>query len=563
MSDLEFAINEIRENVPEYETAEDYFYGRQAEVFASEAIRKKISQSAQGFRVNFARKPVTSRLARVKIASMSVVPEGDNEAAVKAAKDLTDIFTNEIWEPNQMDLEVPIAHRGALVCGDAYVLVWEADSDDPAVDIFIESAKTMRVFYSEEDERTPIFAGKMWVEEDRRAEDDKRLRVTLYYDDRIEEYRSVRGVDPNKACKDIEFERYAETTEDEEADEKTPLDEPTASELMKTPGRYAGPTQLQRSDNDSNEDAEGGSAVAGAEWPIDNPYGIIPVFHLRTDRPYGRPVHADAYGPQNAITKIAATQMSSTESHGYGQRYALMEGITDDLSDTPDWDDNAAEDGNDPAPEGSLASRIEGGPGTIAALHGVKSVGEFPSSPSSNFIDPMEWWIKAMSTTTDTPLQYVDPSGQLPSGISQAEAKSPLYEDCRHICKLFTPPWRDLGEFAMKILGHDNVKIQVRWAPVNTVSDKDGWDTVVAEQAAGVPRREALIAAGFDAEQVDGWMKTMEASDLSGRVALLGQISSALAQLGAAAQYGVVDAAEVNSFAKTLLKLDQPEEAKP
>lgn len=583
MSDLEFAIHEIRENNTEYTTAEDYFYGRMGEVFASPAIQKQISKSAQGFKVNFAKKPVTARLKLLKIASVSVTPDGEGDAATAAAKELTDTLVNEVWKANQMDLEAPIAHRGALVCGDSYLLVWEGDGDgdEPGVEVFYESAKTMRIFYSEEDERTPVFAAKMWVESEEFTVDDdddkKRCRVNLYYTDRIEMYVSKPGVDPNKAAKDNEFAQWIETHEDDEAEEKEPVDNPTVTQELvgaqqaqygtyqgttySGPGSAAGPSFDTSPDPDlsSNVLDQGGTAVQGGEWPVPNPYGIIPVFHLRTDRPYGRPVHADAFGPQNAITKIAATQMSTTELHGYSQRYALMEGITDDLSDTPDWDDNDAQDGNDPAPEGGLANRMEGGPGTMLALHNVKSVGQFAPSPASNFIDPMEWWIKAMSTVTETPLQFIDPSGQLPSGISQAEAKSPLIEDCKQLSMMLTPTWEDACEFAMRILGHEDVKVQIRWAPFNAVRDLDGWQTVEAQQGAGVPVRESLIEAGYEAETVDGWMKTLEQADFKGRVEILAMIATALQSLGAAASLGVVDAVEVNKFASDLLKVDIPE----
>lgn len=584
MSDLEFAIHEIRENNTEYTTAEDYYYGRMGEVFASPAIRKQISKSAQGFKVNFAKKPVTARLKLLKIASVSVAPDGDGDKANAAAKELTDVLVNEVWKKNQMDLEAPIAHRGALVCGDSYLLVWEGDPDEsnkPTVDVFFESAKTMRIFYSEEDERTPVFAAKMWVESEEFTVDDddnkKRCRVNLYYTDRIEMYVSKPGVDPNKASQDHEFAQWIETAEDDEAEEKEPVDNPTPTEELlgaqvaqygtyqgttySGPGANAGSTFDTSTDPDlsSNILDQGGTAVQGGEWPVPNPYGIIPVFHLRTDRPYGQPVHYDAFGPQNAITKIAATQMSTTELHGYSQRYALMEGITDDLSDTPDWDDNDAQDGNDPSPEGGLANRMEGGPGTMLALHNVKSVGQFAPSSASNFIDPMEWWIKAMSTVTETPLQFIDPSGQLPSGISQAEAKSPLIEDCKQLSMMLTPPWEGMAEFAMRILGYEDVKVQIRWAPFNAVRDLDGWQTVEAQQGAGVPVRESLIEAGYEAEMVDTWMKTLEQSDFKGRVEILAMIAAALQSLGAAASLGVVDAAEVNKFASDLLKVDIPE----
>lgn len=43
---------------------------------------------------------------------------------------------------------------------------------------------------------------------------------------------------------------------------------------------------------------------------MDNPYGVIPVFHLRTDRPYGEPCHRGFYGPQDTVNKLIIGHMA-------------------------------------------------------------------------------------------------------------------------------------------------------------------------------------------------------------------------------------------------------------
>jgi hypothetical protein len=61
------------------------------------------------------------------------------------------------------------------------------------------------------------------------------------------------------------------------------------------------------------------------------------LIHLRVDgQPYGRPIHAKAFGPQDAITKISATNLSTVDAQGFPTRYALLDPmaeIDDDLDD--------------------------------------------------------------------------------------------------------------------------------------------------------------------------------------------------------------------------------------
>ena len=73
-----------------------------------------------------------------------------------------------------------------------------------------------------------------------------------------------------------------------------------------------------------------------------NPYGLQPIHHLQTtdDECYGVPEHANAYGPQNAINKLVATLMSTTDAQGFKSRYALQKSGTIDENSYADPDDD-------------------------------------------------------------------------------------------------------------------------------------------------------------------------------------------------------------------------------
>jgi hypothetical protein len=430
VSDLLRAVREIREHVAEYKLAEDYYFGRVGELFTSDsAVARRLAQASNGFRVNLARRPVDAVLDRMKITSLTV--PGDDAAG--------EILDEVVWNRNKLDRYEKVTHRAGLMYGDAYQIVWHGE-DEGSVDVFYNSPITTRVFYDEENPRRKQFAAKVW-------EDGAKLRVNLYYANRIEKYISKRdGVYDS----DADFMEYVAS------------------------------------------DTE--------EWPIPNPYGEVPVFHFRTDEPYGRPEHADAFGPQNAITKLIVTQMATTDFQGFPQRYVLMNNGTDDLVD---WaDDDTAEPGRD--------SDLESGPGKIWKLPGASAVGELQPANPDNFLKPVGVYTRLMASATATPLRFFDPQGQIPSGEALRADEAPLSEKITDRQQWFSSDWNDTLTFAMKVAGHEVEAVEVVWRPVKVVDDLTGWQTVQAKQAAGVPLRQSLMEAGYPQSQVDSWIAESE-----------------------------------------------------
>ena len=62
----------------------------------------------------------------------------------------------------------------------------------------------------------------------------------------------------------------------------------------------------------------------GDVWPIENPYDQIPVFHFRSQWPYGRSDLADAYGVQNILNRYVANQLATVDYQVLPQRYVRI-----------------------------------------------------------------------------------------------------------------------------------------------------------------------------------------------------------------------------------------------
>jgi hypothetical protein len=90
--------------------------------------------------------------------------------------------------------------------------------------------------------------------------------------------------------------------------------------------------------------------------------------------------------------------------------------------------------------------------------------------------------------------------------------------------------------------------VTVHWKPAETIDDAEGWQTVQAKIAAGVPRRQALIEVGYRAEQVDSWLAGTDDAELQRRVDVLASLADSAQKLGSAATLGVITSDQVTAL---------------
>ncbi len=422
---------------------------------------------------------------------ITTVSVPDDEAATRQ-------FVDTVWMPNRMDRVSKRVHWSALTHGDAYLTVWPGE-DDGTVELHYNSPLTTRVFYSEENDRVKSYAARLWAEG---HGDERRYRADLYYPDRIEQYVTDRGKKGDEAGEWLQY-----------------------------------------------------LAEDGAAWPLDNPYDEVPVFHWRTGEPYGRPEHRGAYGPQNAITKLSATLMSTIDFQGFPQRYALL-GPAEGAASASFFDDD------DTAAPTAGAAGLESGPGKVWKLD-AKSVGQFDPANVEAFLKPMNFYARAMSASTATPLRFLEPSGDVPSGESLRADDAPLAHRIADREELFADEWRDALAFATRVVGTELAEVDVKWAPIATVDDEQGWKTALLKQQAGVPTRQVLTEAGYLSDLVDGWLQGSDRASLDQRIAALGDIGKAMQSLGAAVSLGALDAVQVNTIITQVMGdlVREPDEA--
>jgi len=486
------ALAEIREYAPMYARNYEYWDGTRQEVFAHPAVRRALAAQGVHFDINIARRPIDAVLDRMTIASVTVVedePAEDGDPTPDSPGDTaTDQLQAAVWKANELDLEMPAAFRRALAYGDGYLLVWPGE-DEGTVDLFFNEPTTGRMFYDPENGRRKLFFAKAW-------EEGEATRLTIYFAERIERWIT------------------RPRTRGDKAQDFLP---------------YTG--DLDEADRDADD--------ANIE---PNPYGVVPVFHLRpNDRPYGRPEHQDVFGAQDAITKLLATMMSTVDYHGAPQRYALTgRRSTDEVSDLFDDD----EDDATVAPRSDV-SNLQSGPGQLWLLKNVDSIGQLAPGDVDAFLKPATFYLRMAAGTTATPMRYFEPTAVMPSGAAQVADEAPLLKKVENHELNFGGVVTDACEFAMRVLGRDGVEVAVRWASARSVDDLDGWQAVNEKIKAGVPVRQALIETGYSAEQVDAWLYDHDENDMRRRVEMLVQLGAAVQSLGAGVALGVLTAENV------------------
>ena len=493
-ADLKYAYQELCEARPAYAAAEEYYDGDVDELYASDKVAKMLAKSGLNDldSFNFARIPVDAVVNKLRITAVTG-PEGSEE-------DIAELFRR-----NQLKQELPGLHRRACSLGDAYLMVWpetdEPDEDGTAevvgVNMYCNSPATVRVIYDDEHPLRKKYAIKSWCVGTGK---DQVTRADLYYPDRIERW-AWKGKWSGKQDK---WERY-------EADEQP--------------------------------------------WQLANPYGEVPFFHYRTDRPYGRPEHYAAYGPQSAINKIVLGHLATVDFQSLPQRYGLIDPSVDQSGAQSDFDPDNPEDAS-ADPESPLnPSQLRNDPGELWLLQGLKGVGQFAAADPDVYLKPFDRYIKAMATLTYTPFHAFDSTGAAISGESKRESNDQLNAKVEARQDSFGGTHADAFEFALRLLGWEDAAVDVRWKPAEQISDAEGWRTTSAKIEAGVPREHALVETGnYLPEQVEGWMKNLDDdAELLRRVELLERLGNAVQALGSGVQLQAITSEDVTRLLGTVI----------
>jgi len=266
MSDLGLAFDTLSAKTSPYTTLWAYADGNHPLTYTNERLREVFRSLDARFTANWCAVVLGACLERINLAGWQVAGDETAEATLRA-----------LWAANDLAAQADEVHEAALVCGEAFVIVWPDAMGRPLA--FYNDPRMAHVFYESENPNVKRFGCKWWDDE------AGRRRLTLYYPDRLEYYVS-RGQAANAA---------------------------SAAAFEAVPELPSAP----------------------------NPFGVVPVFHFRTLLRTTKSDLTDVVPIQNGINKLMADMMVAAEYGAFRQRYIISNAdTTGKLRNAPNeiWD---------------------------------------------------------------------------------------------------------------------------------------------------------------------------------------------------------------------------------
>lgn len=510
-------IKDIKRADVDYLIAQNYYEGTKVkEVFANKRVANLLGESAEKFHINIAARGVDVLLTKMVIEGYSLNRDGKKDVA--AEQD----FKDDVWDHNKLEQLLPDALEVTEEYGDAYLLVWPSEIDASAVDFYLHRPVGARMFYDSDNETIELRYVRTWLVRGSSSTDDQNTwlrRVTIIDSRQVQKLIST--VPAPQATSDAHFVPFVD---EDDPDPEKRMDDTTGEPL---------PPGITTHD-----------------------YEQIPVFHLRTGRPYGTPAHRSLYGVQNLLTKYVTTLGEAADGFGIPWRFRLLD--SDKLlkpgSDVFDQDQADADERDDRVPTRA---------GELTNLYDTSAVGQLTPADSKNLLDPIDRIMALGATVSAIPMDYFDPSAAAASGLSKKEHKSAYLDRVRRQIEDIGGAIVAACEFAVnQVLGFVDIAVDLIWRALAERSPEERYEQIKAAVEAGVPWAVACVEAGYPQETVDEWVDNGWSPEdtAAARMELFRGVAAGTRDLAAAANLGGIDATAIQKLIENALR--RPERSK-
>ena len=400
---LRTEMKALTEETVEMNRFREYYDGDQELVYSTDLFRDIFGDSFEGFKDNWMKVIVNAVRNRLKLINFHFDPPFDQP------EDALDDVERQVWRVlklNDIDVQQKDLHEGILVEGRAFVIVWPDETFGATVDW--QPGQLCRVFYDPDRRTKRLWAVKRWSTE------TGDINVTFYT--------------PGFVYK------FIDRTKDLTA--STQGSSPNALREIPGVGWF----------NDSMEERR----IEGEEWPLPNPYGVVPVVEFNNTSYMSE--LKDHIPQQDALNKQLLDMLVTGEFQAFPQR------IIETMSNEPvgGWQSGPGEiwhfkpsfdaDGK------QIASKFE----------------NFDTADPSTYMEPISMWLQHMALTSSTPVRYFMQSdrggrGDSPSGESLLVDDKPLNDKVEEKQDRFGSPWMEVArliaasleiEDAMSIVGN-------------------------------------------------------------------------------------------------------------
>jgi len=424
MTDIQMALDQMRAKAPYYALYAAYYDGEHRLAFATEKWKTTFAALFRSLTDNLCEIVVDAPAERLQITGFGV-EAGASAVPTRAA---------EIWQANRMDVRAGFVHREALRAGDGYLLVWPNEIGEPV--FWPQLASLCTVGYDQEYDNKVAWAAKAWADTTLR-----RLRLNLYYPDRIEKYSTVSSYAYQTALPDraLSFEPFLEN-------------EP---------------------------------------WPLPNPWGVVPLFHFANNAwltAFGRSELKSVIPLQDALNKTLADQLVAQEFQAFPQRWAVgLEIETDPIT------------GRARAPFDPGADRL-----WAAANENIK-FGQFDAANLKQYLDIEESLRLEITRIAALPPHFMQQwSGTAPSGEALKTAEARFVKKIQDRQASFGNIWEDSMTLALRMAGeaNDATRLSTQWADAAPTSETELLNNILVKEQIGISKEQALKEAGYGEQDI-------------------------------------------------------------
>jgi hypothetical protein len=127
--------------------------------------------------------------------------------------------------------------------------------------------------------------------------------------------------------------------------------------------------------------------------------------------------------------------------------------------------------------------------------------GDFDSADLEQFLKVKDGFRMDIASVTGTPLYYLLPQLRgFPSGESLRKAETRFLAKVRDRQESFGQVWADIMAFALLVSGAGGVRLVTEWEDAAARSEREMLENILLKMRIGVPAEQALIEAGYGAE---------------------------------------------------------------
>lgn len=416
---------ELYQRRNQYKLYSSYYNGDHNLTFASEKFKNAFGKLFQAFADNLCAPVVDACADRLNIVGF-----GAEDAKTELSKTAWDV-----WRANRMDQRAFEVHVESFISGDSYVIVWPDDKRDPC--IYPNCGEVVNVQFETNTPGLIVLAIKSWTETKK-----KKIRVNVYYPDRIEKWISRQPATGTLPSKPSEFEEFRE------------------------------------------EDSV---------WPLPNEYDRVPVFHFGNNArvgSLGKSELSDVKPLQDALNKSAADMLVGMEFQAFPQRWITGMEIAKD-----------PETGKPIRPFDPGADRIWAIPSADARFgqFDAANLKQFIDVQESFRLE-----IARVSRTPLHYIMPM--SGQFPSGESLKTAEAPFVAKLKRKQVSFGNVWEDVIQFALRIKTNteydDKQPLSAQWQDASPRSESEMIQNASMKSELGVPTSQILRELGYSEKQI-------------------------------------------------------------